>query len=79
MSAAQELTAKRKVALRQLLAEHGETFVKGRAFYQLTKPETIQDYKDIIVRRRSDGELITGKELITRGSSSQRVNAAQIG
>ena len=71
MSAAQELTAKRKVTLRQLLAEHGETFVKGRAFYQLTKPETIQDYKDIIIRRRSDGELITGKELITGGSSSQ--------
>jgi hypothetical protein len=46
--------------LRQLLAEHGETFEKGRAFYQLTKPEIIQDYKEILVRRKADKELITG-------------------
>ncbi len=56
----QELATTRKVALRQLLTEHGETFEKGRAYYQLTKPETIQDYKEIIVRRKADGELITG-------------------
>jgi hypothetical protein len=38
----QELTATRKIGLRQLLSDNGEKFEKGRAFYQLTKPEIIQ-------------------------------------
>ena len=35
-------------------------FKKGRGFYQLNKPELIQDYKEVIVRRKSDGKIVTG-------------------
>jgi hypothetical protein len=34
--------------------------VKGRAFYQLTKTETVQDYKEIIVEDRTTGKLYRG-------------------
>jgi hypothetical protein len=38
----------------------GITFQKGRGFYQFTKPETIQDYKEIILVDRVTGDMFTG-------------------
>lgn len=35
-------------------------YVKGSAFYQLMKPETIQGYKKIIIRNKVSGYLYTG-------------------
>lgn len=35
-------------------------YVKGSAFYQLMKPETIQGYKKIIIRNKVSGFLYTG-------------------
>ena len=35
----------------------------GRGFYQLNKPELIQDYKEIVVRRRSDEKIVSGDKV----------------
>lgn len=37
----------------------GRTYVKGCAFYQLTKPETIQSYKELVVQDRR-GRVFAG-------------------
>lgn len=43
-----------------MLKRHKIELQKGRAFYQLTKSETVQDYKKLVVRRTSDGTFVTG-------------------
>lgn len=35
-------------------------FKTGRGFYQFTKAETIQDYKEIILREKASGDMFTG-------------------
>lgn len=36
-------------------------YVKGKALYQLTKPETVQEYKEIAVRSKADGKIYKGQ------------------
>jgi hypothetical protein len=38
----------------------GKAFVKGAAFYQLTKPETVQDYKLIAIRSKTTNAIHSG-------------------
>jgi len=38
----------------------GRPYRKGSVFYQLTKPVTIQNYKDVMVQTSSDGAVYTG-------------------
>ena len=40
----------------------GATFKKGRGFYQLTKPETVQEMKEIVLVNRRSGDMFTGAE-----------------
>ena len=49
--------------IKKFVEELGFDFVKGNAFYQLTKKETIQNYKNIVAKRKSDGCMISGEEL----------------
>lgn len=35
-------------------------YLKGAAFYELTKPETVQDYKQIVIRNRKNGKCYGG-------------------
>ncbi|KAF6031341.1 hypothetical protein EB796_010353 [Bugula neritina] len=49
-----------RISIRDFVAKHGITFAPGRGFYQLTKPETIQAYKEIVAVRVSDGAKVTG-------------------
>lgn len=35
-------------------------FKKGRGFYEFTKPETIQNYKEVVLQDRNTGEMFTG-------------------
>ena len=53
----------KKWSIKAFVQEHKLTFKKGRGFYQLAKPETIQDYKEIIVRRKSDKTFISGDKV----------------
>jgi hypothetical protein len=38
----------------------GKDYIKGCAFYQLMKPETVQAYKKVIIRNKTSGYLYTG-------------------
>ncbi len=48
------------VTVKQFLATAGLPYSRGCAFYLLQKKEVIQDAKAILVRRKSDGRLLTG-------------------
>ena len=54
---------KTKISIKSFVEENKLSFKKGRGFYQLTKPEVIQDYKEVIVRRKSDGVFLTGDKV----------------
>eukprot|EP00092_Neocalanus_flemingeri_P008093 GFUD01008733.1.p1 GENE.GFUD01008733.1~~GFUD01008733.1.p1 ORF type:complete len:520 (-),score=147.42 GFUD01008733.1:102-1661(-) len=50
----------KRASIKKVTEENGIKFEKGKAYYQLTKKEVIQDYKKIVVRRVVDGKFITG-------------------
>ena len=54
-----------RIQLKKFIEAKGLKFEKGSGFYQLTKKETIQDYKCVIARRKEDGQLVSGDELRT--------------
>lgn len=58
-----EFEVTEKSSIKKFVEKIGLHFVKGDAFYQLTKKETIQDYKNIMAKRKSDGAMISGEEL----------------
>lgn len=47
--------------IREFVEANGATFKKGRGFYQFTKTETIQDYKEVVLEDRHTGDLYSGK------------------
>ena len=55
-----EFEVSERISIKKFVEGIGFDFVKGNAFYQLTKKETIQDYKNIVAKRKSDGCMITG-------------------
>ena len=55
-----EFEVPERISIKKFVEGIGFDFVKGNAFYQLTKKETIQDYKNIVAKRKSDGCMITG-------------------
>ena len=54
------LPVKKRCSIKAFVEEHSLSFSKGRGFYQLNKAEFIQDYKEVIVRRRTDRAFLTG-------------------
>lgn len=46
--------------IKDFVASQGATFAKGRGFYEFTKAEDIQDYKEIILQHRKSGDLYSG-------------------
>ena len=57
----------------------GRKYRTGEAFYQLTKPETVQVQKTVAVRRRTTGEVFVGanaRALLELPDSSVRVRPA---
>ena len=48
-------------SIKQFVQEQGATFKKGRGFYEFTKTETIQGYKEIILMDRKTGDMFEGK------------------
>ena len=47
--------------IREFVESQGASFKKGRGFYQFTKTETIQDYKEVILQDKYTGDLYSGK------------------
>lgn len=58
------LKVTKRLSIREFFKSNSLEFAKGKGFYQLTKPETIQDNKEIVVRRKSDGQIVTGDEVV---------------
>ena len=57
------ISVPKKCSIKAFVNNHTLTFKKGRGFYQLTKPEVVQDYKEVIVRRKTDGAFLTGEKV----------------
>lgn len=55
------LPVTKRVTIKAFVETNKLSFKKGRGFYQLNKPELIQDYKEMIIRKKDDGSLITGE------------------
>ena len=49
-------------SIRDFVEDNGLTFKKGRGFYQLTKTETIQEYKEIVLRDDHTSDLYSGEK-----------------
>lgn len=47
-------------SIKAFVEAQGATFKKGRGFYEFTKPETIQRYKEIIIMDKSTGDMFEG-------------------
>ncbi len=48
--------------IKKLVEDRGLQFEKGRGFYEFTKTETIQPYKEIVLRDDESGDMWTGDE-----------------
>ena len=49
--------------IRDFVESNGIVFKKGRGFYELTKHETVQQYKEVIMQDRVTGEMFTGAQV----------------
>jgi hypothetical protein len=57
-------------------------YVKGSSYYQLTKPETIQNYKQICIQEKSNGKVYSGqsaRELLGLPDYEIKVSPANFG
>jgi len=48
--------------IKKYVEDNGLAFKKGRGFYEFTKPETIQGYKEIVLMDRVSGDLFAGEK-----------------
>jgi hypothetical protein len=58
----QILDVDKDCAIKQFVLDNGLKFKIGRGFYQFTKREEIQDYKQIVLRDKLSGDMFTGGE-----------------
>jgi hypothetical protein len=56
----QILSVDRDMPIKNFCSEQGVEFKPGRGFYELTKPETVQGTKEIVLMARASGDLFTG-------------------
>jgi hypothetical protein len=48
--------------IRDFVEENGLGFKPGRGFYEFTKPETVQGYKEVILMERTTGDMFAGEK-----------------
>ena len=58
------LKVNERISIKNFVEKHKLKFATGRGFYQLSKPETIQFHKEVVVRRKSDGTMASGDEVL---------------
>jgi predicted DNA-binding WGR domain protein len=56
----QVLEVDKETPIKAFVEENGLTFKKGRGFYEFTKTETVQGYKEIILMDRATGDFFAG-------------------
>ncbi|MDM9384235.1 VWA domain-containing protein [Chlorogloeopsis sp. ULAP01] len=57
----QVLEVDKDISIKVFVLENGLNFKVGRGFYEFTKTETIQGYKEIILMERTTGDLFEGE------------------
>ena len=57
------LPVTKRCSIKAFVEENSLSFKKGRGFYQLNKPELVQEYKEVVVRRKTDGAFLTGEKV----------------
>jgi hypothetical protein len=58
----QVLEVDKDCPIKDFVQENGLTFKTGRGFYEFTKTETIQGYKEIILMERASGDFFEGEK-----------------
>jgi predicted DNA-binding WGR domain protein len=58
----QVLEVDKETPIKAFVEENGLGFKKGRGFYEFTKTETIQGYKEIVLLDRATGDLFAGEK-----------------
>jgi hypothetical protein len=61
----QVLDVDQKTPIMEFVKDQGASFKKGRGFYQLTKAETVQGYKEIVLMDKDTGDIFNGDEVRT--------------
>lgn len=59
----QTMFVEKTTVIADFVRGQGITFEKGRGFYQLTKSEKVQGYKEIILSDKETGEFFTGSQV----------------
>jgi hypothetical protein len=57
----QVLDVDKDSSIREFVESNGAKFKKGRGFYEFTKTETIQGYKEIVLMDKKSGDMFEGK------------------
>jgi hypothetical protein len=55
-------SVEKECVIKDFVESHGEVYLTGNAFYQLTKPETIQPQKQIAIMKKGEKAIYTGYE-----------------
>ena len=59
----QIMTVDENTAIKQFVESNGIEFKTGRGFYELSKAETVQQYKEVIIMDRETGEMFNGSQV----------------
>lgn len=59
----QVMTVDENCDIKGFVTKNGIEFKKGRGFYELSKAETVQQYKEIIMQDKETGEMFTGSQV----------------
>lgn len=59
----QIMTVDENCAIKEFVENNGIKFKKGRGFYELSKAETVQQYKEVIMMDRETGEMFNGSQV----------------
>jgi hypothetical protein len=57
-----KLQVPKECSIKDFVESEGLNFVKGNGFYELTKPEKVQDYKEILIMNKQDGKIYGGDQ-----------------
>lgn len=59
----QVMTVDENCDIKGFVTKNGIEFKKGRGFYELSKVETVQQYKEVIMQDKETGELFVGSQV----------------
>ncbi len=76
------LPVRKEVDIKTFVESWKIPYVKGGSYYQLTKPETVQNYKQVCIQEKSNGKVYSGqnaRDLLGLPDHEIKVNPANFG